>query len=399
VDATFLAKLTRTISHAHVSPPPSAHKSAFVPIPLKTITDAFIGMPKKSAPHRDGWTWELFRDAANRPSTAALLRKIVELFVNGRLPKAIWKFLSSAIVIPFHKLSQPGRDLQSDPRLRPITIGSLLTRYSCKTLLRVNMKGLAERMLRSNQFSFGIPDCVQHVILGCTVALQCDPDWVLGEFDLKNAQTNCSLGLIWQELIIDTYFHFLCMYGDTCTPQTHYGNGPDQAPTSIHWSGDGPRQGETVANVFFNILAARLYRAFMKVLNGRGIILAIADDVKICAPPSVLADIVDRLPALAMSEAGLTTQASKILVHVQPSARAGWIAYLDANPRSEDRNILSIHDIPVGRLPSAKEFDEAFYDPCQGPSWPENDGIDIFGIPLGSPSFVEKYLHGNLIKH
>jgi hypothetical protein len=65
VAATFLAKLTMTIPHAHVSPPPTAHKSVFVPIPLKVITDAFTGMSKKSAPHRDGWTCELFKDAAS----------------------------------------------------------------------------------------------------------------------------------------------------------------------------------------------------------------------------------------------------------------------------------------------------------------------------------------------
>jgi hypothetical protein len=100
------------------------------------------------------------------------------------------------------------------------------------------------------------------------------------------------------------------MYGDTCTPQWHYGNGLDQPPTSIHWSGDGLRQGETVANVFFDILPARLYRAFMKIFNVHGILLAIADDVKIHWPPAVLADIVGKLPALAKCEAGFTTQAT-----------------------------------------------------------------------------------------
>ena len=52
------------------------------------------------------------------------------------------------------------------------------------------MAGLAERMLRSNQFSYGIPGGIQQVILGCPVALQCNPTWVLGEFDLKNAHTD-----------------------------------------------------------------------------------------------------------------------------------------------------------------------------------------------------------------
>ena len=182
------------------------------------------------------------------------------------------------------------------------------------------------------------------------------------------------------------------MYGDTCTPQWHYGNGPDQPPTSIHWSGDGLRQGETAANVFLNILSARLYKAFMKILNGRGILLAIADDVKICAPPSVLAEIVGKLPALAMSEAGLTTQASKNKIYVQPYARATWCAYLEANPRCEDASVLSLHDIPDGRLPAPVEFDEAYYAPHQGPSWPDNDGINMLGTPLGSPEFIKQYL-------
>jgi len=59
--------------------------------------------------------------------------------------------------------------------------------------------------------------------------------------------------------------------------------------------------------VFFNILSARLYMAFMKILNGQGVLLAIADDVQICAPPYVLAEIAEKLSALAMSEARLTT--------------------------------------------------------------------------------------------
>jgi hypothetical protein len=98
----------------------------------------------------------------------------------------------------------------------------------------------------------------------------------------------------------------------------------------------------------------------MKIHNGRGILLAIAKDVKICAPPSVLAEIVGKLPALAMSEAGLTTQASKNKIYVQPYARATWCAYLEANPRCEDASVLSLHDIPDGRLPAPVEFDEAY---------------------------------------
>ena len=112
--------------HTHVPPPPPAHESAFVPIPLKAVTYEFTGMPKKSVPYRDGWTWKLFRDMAVRASTTALLRRFVELFVNGLLPKPLWNFLSSAIMIPFHKLAQMKRILLTDPSLKPITIGALL---------------------------------------------------------------------------------------------------------------------------------------------------------------------------------------------------------------------------------------------------------------------------------
>ena len=89
-------------------------------------------------------------DAVSRTSTASLLRKFVQVFVNGFLPKPLWKFLSSAIMIPFHKLSQMKRLLFADPRQRPITIGALLTRFSVRTVLRMHIKGIAENMLKSN---------------------------------------------------------------------------------------------------------------------------------------------------------------------------------------------------------------------------------------------------------
>ncbi len=67
-----------------------------------------------------------------------------------------------------------------------------------------------------------------------------------------------------------------------------------------------------------------------------------------------------------------------------------WIAYLDANPRNGDINTLFLHDIPDGRLPESNELDEYFYAPHYGPQWPESDGFNILGTPLGSPAFVEQ---------
>jgi hypothetical protein len=146
VATTFLTKLTRTIPHTHVPLPSPSYKTAFVPIPIKAVIETFACMPKKSAPHIDGWTWELFMDMSNRPKTADLLRKFVELFLNGKLPKPLWKFLSTAIMISFHKLALAERDMLADPRLRPITIGALLCRFSVRTFLRMKRKGIAENV-------------------------------------------------------------------------------------------------------------------------------------------------------------------------------------------------------------------------------------------------------------
>jgi hypothetical protein len=58
IAAKFLSKLTLKERHAYIP----AHVPEVNPpmncIPLKAITDAFSGMPKKSVAHRNVWTWE-----------------------------------------------------------------------------------------------------------------------------------------------------------------------------------------------------------------------------------------------------------------------------------------------------------------------------------------------------
>jgi len=99
-----------------------------------------------------------------------------------------------------------------------------------------------------------------------------------------------------------------------------------------------------------------------------------------------------------MSQAWLTTQASKNIVYVQPSARQAWTSYLNDNPRCSDPSILGLHDIPDGRNPPPEENDDSFYDNSSGPTWLENDGVNILGIPLESPAIVEEYLGNKLMK-
>ncbi len=85
--------------------------------------------------------------------------------------------------------------------------------------------------------------------------------------------------------------------------------------------------------------------------------IGLADDVNIACPPEVLGEIATKLRALAMSECGLKTQATKNRVYVQPSARAGWLAYLEENPRPEDPALFSIHDFPDGRIKPTDDMD------------------------------------------
>ncbi len=73
VAAKFLDKLTLGKKHAHIQAYVPKIKPPRNNIPLKAVTNAFSGMPKKSAAHRDWWTWELLRDAAQTPSTTTLL--------------------------------------------------------------------------------------------------------------------------------------------------------------------------------------------------------------------------------------------------------------------------------------------------------------------------------------
>jgi len=187
------------------------------------VAEAFSKMPKKSAAHRDGWTWELLRDAAQRPPTASHLRKFTEQFSNGDLPKDLWTYLAAALMYPFHKLMHEERVDPKDPALRPVIVGSVLTRFGCRILVRMNRLVVAAQLLLSHQFSFDINGGVQQVILGCTIALQVHPSFVQIDLDLRNAHTFCSRDRVEEELESGIIYHYLlesfrALYGKTVTP-------------------------------------------------------------------------------------------------------------------------------------------------------------------------------------
>ena len=94
------------------------------------------------------------------------------------------------------------------------------------------------------------------------------------------------------------------------------------------------------------------------------------------------------------------TQSSKNRVYVPPSARETWTSYLENNLRSSDPAILCLHDISERRLhPPDEDVDIYSNGFLTGPTWPENDGVNILGTLLGSPALVEEYLHKKLEKH
>jgi hypothetical protein len=116
---------------------------------------------------------------------------------------------------------------------------------------------------------------------------------------------------------------FRALYGKTVTPQWYYGDGLDRPPTSCHLSIEGLRQGDAPATVYFNILVVRVYIRLLTFLDGRGVLFAIADDVKISITPELTSEVVEVFADIAWHDARLTTQTVKNRIFVQFSARQG----------------------------------------------------------------------------
>ena len=149
-----MSKLTLKKKHDHIPVFVARVKPTRNCTPLKAATEAFSRIPKKSAAHRDGWTWELLRDASQTPSTTALLRKFAEQFSNGALSQDLWAYMVSALLYPFHKKLPEERTSVTDPALRPVTMGSVLTRFGCIVMVRMNKVAVAAGLLLSHQFSW-----------------------------------------------------------------------------------------------------------------------------------------------------------------------------------------------------------------------------------------------------
>ena len=174
---------------------------------------------------------------------------------------------------------------------------------------------------------------------------------------------------------------FRALYGRLVTVQWHFGKGVDMPATNFHMSCEGLRQGDAPAAVYFNVLATRVYKKQLHVLDGRGVLFAVADDVKTLGPPEVIKEMAEGFSTLAWEEAGLTTQTVKNRIFVESFAQARWSHFVAVTPRN------TLTELPVYDIPDGSELIDPF-DPESDSVWTEVNGVNIIGTPLGSSSFV-----------
>ena len=139
-------------------------------------------------------------------------------------------------------------------------------------MMRMNKRTVASEVLLSHQFSFRINGGVHQVILACNIALEINSSWVMLDLDSTNAHTFCSRERLEEELELDVAYHYMlesfrALYGKTVIVQCHYGNGPDIPATSFYMSCEGLGHEETPATIYFNVLAARVYKKQLKILD------------------------------------------------------------------------------------------------------------------------------------
>jgi hypothetical protein len=121
----------------------------------------------------------------------------------------MWAYLAFALLYPFHKKLPEEWTSVADPALRPVMVSSVLTRFSYRVMVRMNMVAVAVELLLSHQLSFGINGGVQQVILACNIALEINPSWVMLDLDSKNAHTFSSRERLEEELELNVAYHFM----------------------------------------------------------------------------------------------------------------------------------------------------------------------------------------------
>ena len=112
-------------------------------------------------------------------------------------------------MISFHKLALVERDLLKDPKLRLITIGALLYRFSVCAFLKMKRKSITDRPYCPTWFHTGYREASKWS--SWDARSRCNPDW-------------CLLQTLQLPTHTKAFFYFLIqifiyIYGDKCHPQ------------------------------------------------------------------------------------------------------------------------------------------------------------------------------------
>ena len=61
----------------------------------------------------------------------------------------MWAYLASALLYLFHKKLPEKRTSTTDPTIRPVIVGSMLTRFGCRVMVRMNKMAVVAELLLS----------------------------------------------------------------------------------------------------------------------------------------------------------------------------------------------------------------------------------------------------------
>ena len=121
----------------------------------------------------------------------------------------MWANLASALLYPFYKKLPEERTSTKDPTLRHVILGSVLTRFGCRVMARINRCAVATELMMSHQLSFGVNGGFQQVILACNIALEINPSWLMMDLHSKNTHTLCSREMLEEELELNVAYHYM----------------------------------------------------------------------------------------------------------------------------------------------------------------------------------------------
>ena len=133
----------------------------------------------------------------------------------------------------------------------------------------------------------------------------------------------------------------------------------------------------------------------MKIIDNRGVIIALSDDVKMACPPTVLAEIVASLPPLSMSEADSRPKLPRIeFMSSLLLATNGSLTWKKIHEMTTRPSYASMTSHIAAYLPLPRMMKPSTTTPLDG-----RTRVNILGAPLRSPAFVEEYLLRKLKKH